>query len=124
MQYLTDLKDWSIPIKAVDEWVKAEKAKDASLIADKEQESSAAGTSSTSVVQAGQLVLPNNPTKEIIAFSKQLVLLQRGKSHTDTSDLHKIYANFSFAAAAVGLSSNAVWWKIEDVQGLKDQMET
>jgi len=55
-------------------------------------------------------------------FSKQLLLLLNGLSHTETSSLHKIYANFSFAAAAVGFSSNASWWNIEDVTGLKVQM--
>jgi hypothetical protein len=122
LQYLKDLKDWSIPIKAVDEWVKAEKAKEASTKADKGKESSAAGTSSMSVVHAGQLVLPSNPTQETAGFYKQLVLLQSGKSHTDTSDLQKVYANLSYAAAAVGFSSNPLWWKIADVKSLKAQM--
>lgn len=78
--------------------------------------------SSTSVVHTGQLVLPSNPTKEATGFYKQLVLLEIGKAHTETSDLHKVYANFSFAAAAVGFSSHAQWWKIEDVKGLKAEM--
>jgi hypothetical protein len=122
LKYLNDLKDWSIPIKAVDEWVKAEKAKEGSTMTDRGKEMSAARTSSTSVVHASQLVLPSDATKETIAFYRQLVLLQSGKSHTDTSDLHKIYANFSFAAAAIGLSSNAPWSKIADVKGLQTQL--
>jgi hypothetical protein len=117
LQYLTDLKDWSLPIKAVDDWVKAEKAKQASTTGDNGKE-----TSSMSVVHASQLVLPSDATKETTGFYKQLVLLHSGKSHTDTSDLHKVYTNFSFAAAAVGLSSHAQWWKIEDVNGLKAEM--
>jgi hypothetical protein len=116
-QYITQLKDWSLPIKDVDHWVKAEKAKQAGTMTDKGKEKS-----SLSVAQGGPLVLPSNPTKETTGICRQLLLLQSGRCHMDTSDLNKVYTNFSYAAAAVGLSSHAEWWKIEDVQGLQAEM--
>lgn len=123
LQYLVHLKNWSIPMMHIDDLVKAEK-----------EHGTSAPLTSTSLGHAGQLVqtgqraqtsqlvLPDNPSKETTGLYKQLVLLQSGKSHTETSDLHKIYANLSFAAAAIGLSSNAAWWKIEDVKSLKTEM--
>jgi hypothetical protein len=125
LQYLTDLKNWSIPIKNVEQWFKEEKAKRASATqADLHQ----ASASSLPVIQSNQLVhgdrfiLPLNPTNESSGFCRQLGLLNTGKSHTQTSDLHKVYANLYFAAAAVGLSSNPAWQTIENVTGLKALM--
>jgi hypothetical protein len=108
-QYLTDLKDWSVPIAKLDKMISK----------DQRQRQVGAAASSTF---GNQLMLAPQPSIEAHMFSKQLLLLLNGLSHTETSSLHKIYANFSFAAAAVGFSSNASWWNIEDVTGLKVQM--
>jgi ethanolamine ammonia-lyase large subunit len=125
LQYLTDLKNWSIPIVNIEQWVKQQKSKQASATAARLNDASA---SSLPVVQSNQLVhgdrfiIPLNPTNESIGFCRQLALLNTGKTHTQTSDLHKVYANLDFVAAAIGLSSNPAWQKIENVDGLKALM--
>jgi hypothetical protein len=79
--------------------------------------------SALSVVPANQLTLTANAPPDGAILRSQLIGLSKAVMHTETSDLHKVYANLQLAGITSSWLSREAWHKVTNAKELTAIME-